>query len=88
MFGTLKDDSLKNNSLPTKYGCSGKNVLQNGVNYLSEMIIKNLGFCSKSQNFVHFGPYDLVQISPVCGPNTYQIMYRETLEFQCQHLQQ
>ena len=48
---------------------------------------KNLGLCPKAQKFVHFGPYDLVQILPVCGPNMYQIMYEETLDFQCKHLQ-
>ena len=42
-------------------------------------------FGQKAQNFVYFGPYDFVQISPACGPNTYQIMYGETLDFQCQH---
>ena len=44
-------------------------------------------FCQKAQNFVLFGPYDLVQISPACGLNTYQLMYGETLDFQCQHQQ-
>ena len=44
-------------------------------------------FCQKAQNFVYFGPYDFVQISPACGPNTYQIMYGMTLDFQCQHQQ-
>ena len=29
-------------------------------------------FCEKAQNFVQLGPYDFVQISPACGPNTYQ----------------
>ena len=33
------------------------------------------------------GPYDFVQILPACGLNTYQIMYAETLDFQCQHLE-
>ena len=42
-------------------------------------------FRRKAQNFVNFGPYDFVQISPACSPNTYQIMYGETLDFQCQH---
>ena len=42
-------------------------------------------FCQKAQNFVYFGPYDFVQISPACSPNAYQIMYGETLEFQCHH---
>ena len=32
-------------------------------------------FCQKDQNFVYFGSYTFVQISPACGPNTYQIMY-------------
>ena len=41
-------------------------------------------FCQKAQNFVYFGPYDFVQISPGCGLNTYQIMYGETLDFQVQ----
>ena len=44
-------------------------------------------FCQKAQNFVWFGPYDFVQISPACGPNTYQIMYVEALDFQCQNQQ-
>ena len=44
-------------------------------------------FGQNGQNFVYFGPYDFVQISPACGPNTYQIMYGETLDFQCQHQQ-
>ena len=42
-------------------------------------------FCQKAQNFVYFGAYDFVQISPECGPNTYQIMYGEILDFLCQH---
>ena len=35
-------------------------------------------FSQKAQNFVWFGPYDFVQISPAYGPNTYQIMNAET----------
>ena len=31
--------------------------------------------------------YDFVQLSPACGPNTYQIMYGETSDFRCQHQQ-
>ena len=31
----------------------------------------------KAQTFVYFGPYDLVQISPASGPNTYQIKCME-----------
>ena len=37
-----------------------------------------------SQNF---RPFDLVHISPACGPNAYQIMYRETSDFQGHNLQ-
>ena len=44
-------------------------------------------FDQKVQNFVWFGPYDFVQIPPARDPNTYQIMYGETLDFQCQHQQ-
>ena len=35
--------------------------------------------CQKAQNSVLFRSYDFVQISLACGPNTYQIMYGETL---------
>ena len=45
------------------------NVLQNCVNASFK---KETVFCHhKAQNFVYFGPYDLVQISPACGPNMY-----------------
>ena len=44
-------------------------------------------FYQKDQNFAQFGPYDFVQILPACGPNIYQIMYGETLDFRCQHQQ-
>ena len=54
---------------------------------LSKMVFKNLTFCQKAQNYEHFGQYGLVQISPAFDPGTYQIMYGETLGFQCQHLQ-
>ena len=38
-------------------------------------------FFQKAQNFVQFGLYDLVQISPAWDPSTYQIMYAEALAF-------
>ena len=41
-------------------------------------------FCQNTQNFVYFVPCDFVQISTACSSNTDQIMYGETLEFQCQ----
>ena len=40
-------------------------------------------FLSNDQNLILFGPYNFVQFSPACGPNTYQIMYGETLDLQC-----
>ena len=56
---------------PTLNDCfSYRNIFQNGVNALSKMVLKTR-FCQKAQNFVQFGPYDFVQISPACGPNTY-----------------
>ena len=42
-------------------------------------------FCQKAQNLEYFVPYNFVQISAACGPNTYQIMYGETLDLQYQH---
>ena len=84
----LKDDSLQINSLAFNNCFSYRNVFQNGVNALSKMVFKNPLFCQKAQNFVYFEPYDFVQISRACGPNTYQIMYGETLDLQCQHWQQ
>ena len=70
IFGTLKDNSL-----------------QNGVKALSQLVLRSSCCCcfgQKAQDFVHFGLYDLVQMSPACGQNTYQILlYGETLNFQC-----
>ena len=87
IFGTLKDCCLKFNNLPLINCFSYRNVLQNGAKALSKMVLKNSSFCQKHHNFVHFRPYDLVQILPACGLNTYQIMYGEILVFQCQRLQ-
>ena len=36
-----------------------------------------LFFVKKAQNFVHFRPYELVQILPACGPNTHQNVWRD-----------
>ena len=38
-------------------------------------------FCQKDQNFVYFKSYNFDQISQACGPNTYQIMFGEILDF-------
>ena len=45
------------------------------------MIFKNPCFCQKAQNFVQFGPYDIVQITLACGKNIRLGMYGETLDF-------
>ena len=87
IFGTVKNGSLKIDSLPLNNCFCYRNVLQYGVNSSSKWFLNNLVFCPKAQNFVHFGLYDLVQISSVCGPNTYQVMYGYSSEFQCQQLQ-
>ena len=44
------------------------------------MVLKNLVFGQKVQNFVYFGPYDFVQISPACGTNIFKGMYGDTLD--------
>ena len=41
-------------------------------------VLKDLACLSKRWNFVHFKRYDLVQISPACSPNAYQIKNGET----------
>ena len=74
---------VKINSLPFNKCFRFQKVLQNGANALSQNGFKNSVLCQTIRNFVHFGPYELVQISPACVPNTYQIMYEETLSFQC-----
>ena len=39
-------------------------------------------FLPKSSKFcIYILPYDFVKISAACGPDTYQIMYEETLDF-------
>ena len=43
--------------------------------------------CQKAQCFVYLLPYNFVQVSPACGPNTYQTMYGDALDFQCQRQQ-
>ena len=40
--------------------------------------------CQKAPNCLYFVPYDVIQMSQTCGPNTYQTMYGETLDLQCQ----
>ena len=42
------------------------------------MVLKHPVFGQKAEDFVKFGWYNFVQISPACDPNTYQIVYGET----------
>ena len=44
-------------------------------------------FLQKAQNFVRFGPYDFVQISPAYMVQILIKLYGEPLDFQCQHQQ-
>ena len=44
VFGAVKNNIWKINSLPIKYGCSYQNVLQNNVNSLSKMVLKTWVF--------------------------------------------
>ena len=76
----MKDDSLSNNVLASNNYLCDRNVLQNGVNSFSKMLNH---FCQKAQIYEYFVPYDLVQISAACDPNTYHIMYGGTLDFPC-----
>ena len=69
IFRTPKD-SLSINSLASNNCFSNRNVFQNGVNFLFKMVNRILS--KKAQNFLQFGPYDFVQISLECSPNTYQ----------------
>ena len=73
IFGTVKDGSLLINTKASNNCLYHRNVFQNGVNTFSEMINQKLK--------IHFLPCDCVQIAPECGPNNYQIMYGETLDF-------
>ena len=83
-FWTLKDGSLE----LIFYHQKIVSVTETSSKMASTLCQKMLTiFCQKAQNFVWFGPYDYVKISPACGPNTYQIMYEETLHLQCQHSQ-
>ena len=57
IFGTLKDGCLEINSLALNNCFSYRNVFQNGVNALSEMVLKPPFFlCQQAQNFVLLGP--------------------------------
>ena len=79
IFGTITDYILLINTLASN---NATETFSKMASTLSQIWL--MFFCQKAQNFVHFLPYDFVQISPACGPNTYQIMYGEIVDFRCQ----
>ena len=50
----MKVSTLKINISLLNNCFSSRNVLQNGINALSKMVLKNSVFCEKAQNFVPF----------------------------------
>ena len=82
LFGTLKDGSLQINSLALNNCFSYRNIFQNGVNTLSKRFKKPGFFLVKKLKFCVVW---IIQISPACGKDTFEGMYGETLDFQCQH---
>ena len=70
--------SLEINSLALSNCFRYRNVFQNGVNALSKKVLKR-------QFFVKSSKFRVVLTIQACVPNTYQIMYGETLDFQFQH---
>ena len=85
MFGTLKDGSLEINSLALNNCFSSEMSFKKWRQTLVKMLKKNRFFFQKAQDFVYFGPYIFFQNLPACGSNTYQKMYGETSDFQCQN---
>ena len=85
IFGIPKDSSLKISILPLY---SYTNVLQNVVKALSGMVFKNLFFCQKAQNFVHFGPHNLVNFASTCSRPIYisNNVWRDFLTSEFQHM--
>ena len=84
IFGTLKDDSLKINSLASNNCFSHRNVFQNGVNTLSKIVNH---FLSKSTNFfmvltIRFCSNFTSMWSKYVSNNVWRDF---TLDFQCQH---
>ena len=82
-------NSLIANKPPTKV--SFKDIIYQSFSWRESRVLYdyviNSVYGQKAQKFIHFGPYDLIQITPVCSSNTYQIMYGETADIRCQHLQ-
>ena len=73
-FEAMKDDSPSINTLTSNNCFCHRKITLNGVNTISNMVNH---FLPIDQNFVFFLPYDFVQISPACGPNTYQYVWRD-----------
>ena len=81
IFGTPKNGSLKITSLPSNNYFSYRTVLQNGVNTLSKMGLKELGLFFHKLKFCAFRTIRFA--SNFASMYTYQIMYGETLDLQC-----
>ena len=74
ILGKMQDDSHPINSLVLKNCICHRKVFQNGVNTFSKMVNY---FLLNSSKFYIFRIISFVQITPACGPNTYQIMYED-----------
>ena len=94
----LRDGSLRINSLIINNCFSYRNILQYGVNVCQKCLFSFLFlflFCfwsglllktnkQKTSKFCSLWP---IGFWHACGSNANQMMYGETLDFQCQHLQ-
>ena len=82
IFERMKDYSPSINTLTIVY------VTETSSKMASTLSLKwiIIFYKKKAFNFVYFIIYDFVQISPASGSNIKQIMYGETLDFQCQRL--
>ena len=83
----MTDGSLLINTLISNIclGHGHENVFQTDVTTVSKMV--NHFFFAKKLKILYVVYHTIMfQTFPACCPNTYQIMYRETLDVQCQHL--
>ena len=83
IFGTPKNGGLKIKSLSSYHFFSHRNVLQIGVNALSNNGFKRTRVFIEKFIFCTFQTIRFGSNSPACSPHTYQIMYGETSDFQC-----
>ena len=78
IFVTLNDWKSANQKFAIKQLLQVQKRLTKWRRHLSKMVFKNYVFGQKAPHFVHFGPYDLLQILSACSPHTYQILHGET----------